>query len=146
MKTPEELSQAFEQWKAKKGEKLLKLYQEKAAKEKSGEDFSPVSDQINEIEKQISQKKANLDRRLSLLYARIYRSGASSAAKKERQQRTHHLCNLGGLVEKAGLGELKPAVLLGMLIQQAEYLKNNPGVVERWEKNGLEVLNTKEEE
>jgi len=144
MKTPEELSQAFERWKAKKGEKLLKLYQEKAAKEKSGEIFAPVSERIHEIEKEIAQKKANLDRRLSLLYARIYRAGASYAAKKERQQRTHHLCNLGGLVEKAGLGELKPAVLLGMLIQQAEYLKSNPGIIERWEKRGQEALNKKE--
>lgn len=145
MKTPEELSQAFERWKSKKGEKLLKLYQEKAAKEKSGEFFAPVSERIHEIEKEISQKKETLDRRLSLLYARIYRSGASSAAKKERQQRTHHLCNLGGLVEKAGLGELKADALLGMLIQQAEFLKNNPGVLERWEKRGQEVLSTREE-
>ena len=145
MKTPEELSQAFERWKAKKGEKLLKLYQEKAAKEKSGEIFAPVSERIHEIEKEISQKKAHLDRRLSLLYARIYRSGASSAAKKERQKRTHHLCNLGGLVEKAGLGELKAAALLGMLIQQAEFLANNPGVLDRWEKRGEEALNTTEE-
>ena len=145
MKTPKELSQAFERWKAKKGEKLLKLYQEKAAKEKSGEIFAPVSERIHEIEKEIAQKKAHLDRRLSLLYARIYRSGASSAAKKERQKRTHHLCNLGGLVEKAGLGELKAAALLGMLIQQAEFLANNPGVLDRWEKRGEEALNTIEE-
>ena len=88
MKTPEELSQAFERWKAKKGEKLLKLYQEKAAKEKSGEIFAPVSERIHEIEKEIAQKKAHLDRRLSLLYARIYLSLWGILCRKKRTPET----------------------------------------------------------
>lgn len=144
-KTPVDLERAFDEWKSKKGEKLLKLYQEKAAKEREGKDFSPISEKIKKIETSIEQKKATLDKRLSALYARIYKAGASNEAKKLRQERTHHLCNLGGLVEKAGLGDMPPDVLLGMLIQQAEYLKGNPTIVNRWKERGQTELAHKEE-
>ena len=144
MKTPEELSQAFEQWKAKKGEKLLKLYQEKALRERTNKDAQDVVVRINEIEEEIEKRKSALDRRLSSLYARMYRSGASADAKEDRRERTHHLCNLGGLVEKAGLGNLEAQVLLGMLLQQAEFLKSNPGVENRWKERGIAALNMPE--
>lgn len=144
MKTPEELSQEFEEWKAKKGAKLLKLYQEKASRERTNKDAQDVIVRINEIEEEIEKRKSALDRRLSSLYARMYRSGASADAKEERRERTHHLCNLGGLVEKAGLGNLEAPVLLGMLLQQAEYLRANPGIENRWKERGIATLNMPE--
>ena len=152
MKTPEELSQSFEEWKAKKGAKLLKLYQEKASRERTNKDAQDVIVRINEIEEEIEKRKSALDRRLSSLYARMYRSGASADAKEERRERTqeerrertHHLCNLGGLVEKAGLGNLEAPVLLGMLLQQAEYLRANPGIENRWKERGIAALNMPE--
>lgn len=103
MKTPEELNREFSEWKAKKGEKLLKLYQEKSSKELIGEDSSDTNKKILVMEKEISQRKAHLEKSLSRIYERMYKSGASTEAKKRRQERTHHLCNLGGLIEKAGL-------------------------------------------
>ena len=93
---------------------------------------------------EIEKRKSALDRRLSSLYARMYRSGASADAKEERRERTHHLCNLGGLVEKAGLGNLEAPVLLGMLLQQAEYLRANPGIENRWKERGIAALNMPE--
>jgi hypothetical protein len=47
---------------------------------------------------------------------------AKSAQKKaltveERRARTHKLCDLGGLVEKAGIGDADPATLLGFLLE-----------------------------
>ena len=145
MKTPEELSQIFERWKAKKGENLLKLYQEKYAKEANGEDCSTTEEKIRAMEKEISQRQEELERKLGRLYKRMYRAGASSDAKKIRNDRTHHLCNLGGLVEKAGLGEMEAPALLGMLLHQAEYLKSNPGILSRWTERGQAALNVKEE-
>ena len=152
MKTPEELSQAFEEWKSKKGAKLLKLYQEKASRERTNKDAQDVIVRINEIEEEIEKRKSALDRRISSLYARMYRSGAarmyrsgaSADAKEERRERTHHLCNLGGLVEKAGLGNLEAQALLGMLLQQAEFLRANPSVELRWKERGIAALNMPE--
>lgn len=144
MKTPEELSQAFEEWKAKKGAKLLKFYQEKASRERTNKDAQDVIVRINELEEEIEKRKSALDRRLSSLYARMYRSGASADAKEERRERTHHLCNLGGLVEKAGLGNLEAPALLGMLLQQAEFLRANPSVELHWKERGIAALNMPE--
>lgn len=140
-KTPEELTTEFEIWKKKKDSQLLKLYQEKDAKEKAGKDISTVRTRLDELQTEIAQKKAQLDRRLVQLYAQICKAGASSDAKKERQERTHHLCNLGGLVEKAGLGGLEPAALLGMLLQQADVLASHPGEVATWIERGQAALN-----
>ena len=144
MKAPEDIDKEFERWKSKKSEKLLKLYQEKAAREKKNEDVQDVMNRIHEIEEEIEKRKQALDKRLSSLYRRMYGSGASADAKKERRERTHHLCNLGGLVEKAGLGSLEAPVLLGMLLQQAEFLKSNPGVENRWKERGIAALNMQE--
>lgn len=140
MKTAEELNKEFSEWKSKKNERLLKLYQDKALKESRGEDSSITKEKILTMEKEISQKQAKLDKILGRIYERMYKAGASSEAKKARQERTHHLCNIGGLVEKAGLGALEPAALLGMLIQQAEYLASNPGIVGRWAERGDAAL------
>lgn len=141
MKTPEELNKIFQNWKSKKDSKLLKLYQEKSAKESKGEDISDTKQKIFDMEKEISQKQAKLEKDLARIYAQMYKAGASSAAKKVRQERTHHLCDLGGLVEKAGLGEMEPSALLGMLLQQAEFLASHPGVVETWTERGKAALN-----
>lgn len=144
-KTPEELNSEFSKWKGKKGEKLLKLYQEKSAKESRGEDCASTNQKIIAIEEKISQRQKELEKALGRLYERMYKAGASSDAKKIRQERTHHLCNLGGLVEKAGLGEMDKAALLGMLLHQAEYLANNPGILTRWTERGQAALNAEEE-
>lgn len=140
MKTPEELNKEFSEWKTKKGEKLLKLYQEKSSQESRGEDSSVISKKIFVMEKEISQRKAYLEKKLSRIYERMYKSGASTEAKKRRQERTHHLCNLGGLIEKAGLGEMEPAALLGMMLQQVEYMATNPTIVSRWKERGQMAL------
>ncbi len=145
MKTPEELKKDFQDWKVTKDGKLLKLYQEKYAKEANGEDCSNTQEKICAMEKEISQRQEALERKLGRLYERMYKAGASSEAKKVRQERTHHLCNLGGLVEKAGLGEMEAPALLGMLLHQAEYLKSNPGILSRWTERGQAALNAKEE-
>ena len=140
MKTAEELNKEFSEWKAQKDVRLLKLYQDNASKEAKGADASGTKEKILVIENEILQKKAKFDKNLARIYERMYKAGASSDAKKARQERTHHLCNLGGLVEKAGLGALEPAALLGMLIQQAEYLASNPGIVGRWAERGDAAL------
>lgn len=139
-KTPEILKSEFEAWKSKKGERLLKLYQEKSARQIKGEDTSGIEKKITDMEKNISQRQARLEKNLSHLYERMYKSGASSGAKKARQERTHRLCNIGGLVEKAGLGEMEQDVLFGMLLQQADYLKGNPGIISRWKERGQAEL------
>lgn len=144
-KTVEDLNNEFLKWKGKKSEKLLKLYQEKSSKESRGEDYSSINQKILDMEEKISQRQAELEKALGRLYERMYKAGASSDAKKVRQERTHHLCNLGGLVEKAGLGEMETAALLGMLLQQAEYLAGNPGILSRWTERGQAALNAKEE-
>lgn len=145
MKTPEELKKIFQNWKSKKDSKLLKLYQEKSSTEAQGGDSSQISEKISSIEQEISQRKNALERKLSHIYERMYKAGASADAKKARQERTHHLCNLGGLVEKAGLGEMEPSALLGMLLQQADFLSKNPGVLSRWTEMGQAALSDREE-
>ena len=145
MKTAEELNKEFSIWKAKKGEKLLKLYQEKSAKTAKKEDCSAVDEKILSMENEISQREARLEKSLNLFYKRMYKAGASSDAKKARQKRTHRLCILGGLVEKAGLGDLEPPTLLGMLLQQADFLANHPTVKEKWAERGSAALNETKE-
>lgn len=145
MTTPEELKNEFSTWKSKKGERLLKLYQEKSAKQARGEDISSIQEKITAMEQKISQRKERLDRNLAREYERMYKAGASSDAKKARQERTHHLCNLGGLIEKAGLGDRDPAMLLGMLLQQADYLANNSTIEARWAERGQAALNDRKE-
>lgn len=144
VKTPEKLKSEFKAWKLKQDARLLRMYQEKSVKESKGEDNSAIKDKIDVMEKRISQREEKLKRSLNRLYEQMYKSGASSDAKKARQERTHHLCNLGGLVEKAGLGDMAPAALLGMLLQQAEYLQANPTILNRWTERGQVALNEKQ--
>nr|CRY96502.1 hypothetical protein [uncultured prokaryote] len=138
------LNNDFNAWKTKKDAKLLKLYQAKSAMEAKGEDCANASQKIKDLEMQISQRQAKLEKALGRIYERMYKAGASANAKKARQERTHHLCNLGGLVEKAGLGDMAPAALLGMLLQQAEYLQANPAILNRWTERGQVALNEKQ--
>ena len=64
---------------------------------------------------------------------------------KERRQRTRHLIELGGLVQKAGLVELSAddrATLLGAFLELAEQLQGdeNPSAADlktRWRRRGL---------
>lgn len=145
MKDTKTLEESFSAWKQKKDERLLALYQRRKEFEESGESTKDIDEKIVAIETEISQKKTKLESELLKLYKRMERAGASSSAKKERQERTHHLCNLGGLVEKAGLGKFDAPTLLGMLLHKKEHLDNNPGVLKRWAERGQAVLNAKEE-
>ena len=145
MKTPEERIKEFDVWLAKKGKRYVELQQEKMSKISKGKDCSKEEAAMARIDLEISQKKARHERILNNIYARMYNAGCSTKAKEERKERTHHLCNLGGLVEKAGLGKMEPDALLGMLIQQAEYMANNPAIVSRWAEKGNAALNPPED-
>ena len=145
IKTPEEKNKEFNDWLSKKGKRYVELQQEKMSKISKGKDYSKEEAAMAKIDPEIAQKKARHERILKNLYERIYKSGSSTKAKEERKERTHHLCNLGGLVEKAGLGKMEPDALLGMLIQQAEYMANNPAIVSRWAEKGKAALNPPED-
>ncbi|MBS1061357.1 conjugal transfer protein TraD [Gluconobacter sp. Dm-74] len=64
---------------------------------------------------------------------------------KERRERTRHLIELGGLVQKAGLVELTAddrATLLGAFLELVEQLQGdeNPSITDlktRWRRRGL---------
>lgn len=140
------LQDTFKAWKKKKDERLLTLYQSRKECETMGENTIEIDEKISNIETEISQKKAKLDHDLLKTYQRMEKAGSSRSAKDARRERTHHLCNLGGLIEKAELGEMNKAALLGMLLQQKEYLNGNPGIQDRWAERGQAVLNAKEEE
>ena len=145
MKDTKILESTFREWKQKKDERLLALYQRRKEYEERGESTKDVDEKISSIETEISQKNAKLERDLLKLYKRMEKAGASTSAKKERQERTHHLCNIGGLVEKAGMGGWDKATLLGMFLQQKEYLESNPGIKSRWAERGQAALSAKEE-
>lgn len=67
---------------------------------------------------------------------------------KQRRERTRHLIELGGLVQKAGLIELTAddrATLLGAFLELAEQLQGdeNPSIADlktRWRRRGLNRL------
>lgn len=145
MKTTQTLEDTFKSWKQKKDERLLALYQRRKMCEESGESSANIDEKIFAIEAEIDQRKAKLDRELLNFYRRMEKAGASASAKKERQERTHHLCELGGLVEKAGFGQMEASALLGMLLQQKEYLESNPSILNRWTERGQLALNAKKE-
>lgn len=139
-KSPEDLKNDFEAWKAKKGAVLLKHYQTQAKMNAADPDYATVRAKIQEIEEEIARKQEQLGKRLAALYARAYRASGSAEARAERAARTHKLCQLGGLVEKAGLGTMTPAALLGMLLQQKEYMQKSPSVIARWQADGERAL------
>lgn len=63
----------------------------------------------------------------------------------QRRERTRHLIELGGLVQKAGLVELTDddrATMLGGLLGLAELLKGDNGeqVKELWRRRGLRAF------
>ncbi|KXV02479.1 conjugal transfer protein TraD [Gluconobacter potus] len=73
---------------------------------------------------------------------------------KERRQRTRHLIELGGLVQKAGLVELTAddrATLLGAFLELAEQLQGNekPSAADlktRWRRRGLNRFRAERED
>lgn len=142
-KSVEACKSNFDIWREKKDKELLKLFLEK---EKAEEGFSKskkpedIAKEISNLRSQISQKEASTYRAIARLLTRAKKAGSSTDAKDARRERTHHLCNLGGLVEKAGLGNLEPSTLLGMLLQQAEYLRQHPEIENRWKVQGQELL------
>ena len=144
MNTPKELEATFQSWKQGKDARLLTLYQNRSIAAKTGKETTDIDEKIASLEKEIDQKKARLERDMLKIFRKMD-LGNSREAKDARRERTHKLCQLGGLIEKAGLGELSPACLLGMLIQQKEYLENNQGILSRWEEKGSAILKASEE-
>ena len=73
---------------------------------------------------------------------------------KERRERTRHLIELGGLVQKAGLVELTAddrATLLGAFLELAEQLQENekPSAADlktRWRRRGLNRFRAERED
>ena len=109
-------------------------------KKKQGEDTVSEEEKITAIKNGIDKKKEKLDRDLDKLYRRIAKAGASGDAKETRSERTRKLCNLGGLVEKAGLGDMDPATLLGFLLSQKTYATSNPSILDSWKNTGEAAL------
>ena len=142
IETPEQVSKDFKIWVGQKAFNVAKLLKSKIDKQKKGEDTTKIDEEIRKLELEISEREAKINKRLVRIYKRNANSGASQKAKKERQERTHKLCNLGGLVEKAGLGDLDAQTLLGMLIQQAEYLEKNSYIKAQWAEKGKIALSS----
>lgn len=73
---------------------------------------------------------------------------------RERRERTRHLIELGGLVQKAGLVELTAddrATLLGAFLELAEQLQENekPSAADlktRWRRRGLNRFRAERED
>ena len=90
--------------------------------------MATLEERIAKLEAKKAQQQAALDAQLKKLY--------SQARTKERKERTRRLIQLGGLVEKAGLGDMDSAALLGMLLQQKEFLDRTPTMIEKWKQRG----------
>lgn len=153
-KNPDEIKQEFAKWKLKQEARVLSLYRKRqselekvpdvndtdesiAARKKAVKD---MAESIANIEKAINQRQARDERKLLRIYDELD-PGNSREAKDARRQRTHRLCQLGGLVEKAGLGNMDHTTLLGMLLQQKEYLEKNQNMLSRWKEKGQEAQN-----
>lgn len=65
----------------------------------------------------------------------------------ERKQDTREKIQLGGLVKKAGLGDLSTATLYGLLLEAAEQLKSNDGkkMSDHWQTLGDLTLSQEEQ-
>lgn len=138
--TPEEIKTLYNSWRQKKNSRYFSLCQERKSLLEKGKDVAEIDKKISDIETEISQANARLDRDLLRLYQRLEAAGNSRGAKDARRERIHRLCELGGLVEKAGIGDWTPATLLGMLLAQKDYLKQNPHMQSRWEDAGKKVF------
>lgn len=90
--------------------------------------MATLEERIAKLEAKKAQQQAAIDAQLKKLH--------SQAKTKERKERTRRLIQLGGLVEKAGLGDMDPAALLGMLMLQKEFLERNPRTIETWKQRG----------
>lgn len=130
----------FEEWRKPIQGKLNAILNEKFELELKGEDCTELSNQAQKLRDKISRKEELIKDRIYHITRLFYGSGKSSEAKKERRERTHRLCELGGLVEKSGLGKLEPDAILGLLLQQAKQMKETPEIVSRWKENGKACL------
>lgn len=133
MKNVDEMIKQFETWKAKTEAKLLMLYRKKNPTDND-------RDKITHMEKQIEKKQALINKKLARRYRELEAAGNSSEAQDARRKRTHKLCQLGGLVEKAGWGEVEDALLLGMLLKQKKYLAEHPHMLDTWTAEGNKAL------
>lgn len=135
-----ELRDKFNSWETKKKAAAFDLEKLLQEKKKLGDETVREEEKIKAIESELVQKKEKLERDLSKLYRRMALAGASGDAKVARSDRTRKLCNLGGLVEKAGLGDMDPATLLGFLLSQKTYATSNPSILDSWKNTGEAAL------
>ncbi|MFA6105974.1 MAG: conjugal transfer protein TraD [Patescibacteria group bacterium] len=57
-----------------------------------------------------------------------------------RKKRSHHLCEVGGLVVKAELDKMEPEVLLGAFLKIKEMMLENEGYIKEWQHIGIQVF------
>lgn len=90
--------------------------------------MATLEERIAKLEAKKAQQQAAIDAQLKKLH--------SQAKTKERKERTRRLIQLGGLIEKAGLGDMDSAALLGMLMQQKDFIERNPRTLDTWKQRG----------
>ena len=105
-----------------------------AAKTRTAEE---IQAEIDKLEKAITEGRKKTK---SL---KLKKAAMDRAAK--RKEETRRKIELGGLIIKAGFGEMDKAAMMGMLHGQAVYQKENPAIVNRWRAIGGEILNKREE-
>lgn len=126
--TPEEKKQKYNLWEKSQFEKQGRLLRKINEKKALGQNVEKEENTLAQIDEKITQKRKALEQTLLRLYSR--------ESEKERKARTHRLCELGGLVEKAGLGNMEKHVLLGMLVLQADAVATNPMLLNTWAERG----------
>jgi len=107
--------------------KLLTLYREKNALQAANKDTSQIDAEIKSIEDDLKAEAS-----------KVPRLNASQFIA-DRKTRTHHLCQLGRLLEKAGWGNESAECILGMLLDQKTALKNMT-TRKKWEELGKAEL------
>lgn len=100
-----------------------------AAKTRTAEE---IQAEIDKLEKAITEGRKKT-KSLKLKKAAMDRA-------TKRKAETRRKIELGGLIIKAGFGDMDKAAILGMLQTQAVYLKENPAIVNRWRNVGAEIF------
>ena len=143
LETSEEIEaelEEFEKWRKPIQDRLNAILNEKFEIDLKGDDSTELSEKAKKLQEKIRKKEELIRDRIYQTNQILYGSGKSSEAQKKRRERTHHLCEIGGIVEKSGLGKLELDVLLGLLLQQAKQMKETPEIVSRWKEIGKNCL------
>lgn len=88
------------------------------------------------------QKLARLLEQKKALEAKISRE-QGLLRERERKARTRRLIELGGLVAVAGLDQEAKDVVLGLLLEGARRVQEEPHVRQRWQAQGARELATR---